>query len=100
MGAHDPRAGPGGGCSAGQRCPPDKEQGAMSGFKGFLGRFGLVVATSVVTASLAGTGVASAIVTIPNNSVSSIKIVDDTVRSIDVRNGTLRGVDIADGTVG
>ena len=72
----------------------------MSGFQGFLGKVGLVVATSVVTATLAGTGVASAVAAVPNNSVNSLKIVDNTVRSIDVRNGTLRGVDIADGTVG
>jgi hypothetical protein len=82
----------------------------MNGFKGFFGKFGLVVATAVVTTSLAGTGVASAVAAVPNNSVTSPKIVnnsvksadirDNSVHSIDVTDGNLTGVDIADDTVG
>jgi hypothetical protein len=68
----------------------------MSGFKGFLGKFGLVVATSVLTASLAGTGVASAVASVPNNSVSSPKIVNNSVRSMDIKNGAVRSADVAD----
>jgi hypothetical protein len=68
----------------------------MSGFKGFLGKFGLVVATSVVTAGLAGTGVASAVAAVPNNSVNSVKIINNTVRGVDIKDGAVHSIDITD----
>ena len=68
----------------------------MSGFKGFLGKCGLVVATSVVAASLAGTGVASAVAAVPNNSVNSPKIINNSVKSADIRNGSVHSIDVTD----
>jgi hypothetical protein len=69
----------------------------MSGFKGHLGKVGLVVATSLATMTLAGGGVASAVASaVPANSVNSSKIVNNSIRSVDIRNGTIRSMDVLD----
>jgi hypothetical protein len=68
----------------------------MSGFKGFLGKVGLVVAASVTTAALASTGVAAASAVIPNNSVNSAKIINNTVKSADIKNNSVHSIDVTD----
>ena len=70
----------------------------MKRFDGFLGKAGLVVATAVVTTTLAGSGVASAF-NVPNNSVDSNKIVNESIRSIDIKNGTVASVDVRDNSL-
>jgi hypothetical protein len=67
----------------------------MSGFKGFLGKVGLVLVTSVATATIAGTGVASAL-NVPNGSVNSAKIVNNSVRSVDIKNNSVHSIDVTD----
>src|SRR5215218_7644033 len=63
--------------------------------KRILGKLGMVVATAVVSVTVAGSGVASAF-NVPMNSVNSAKIVNNSVRSIDIRDGGVRSVDVAD----
>lgn len=70
----------------------------MKRFDGFLGKAGLVVATAVVTTTLAGSGVASAF-NVPTNSVDSNKIVNESIRSIDIKNGTVASVDVRDNSL-
>ena len=64
--------------------------------KRMIGQVGLVVATAMVTVTLAGGGVASAF-NVPGNSVTSAKIVNNSIRSIDIKDGTLASVDVHDG---
>lgn len=66
--------------------------------KHMIGQVGLVVATAMVTVTLAGSGVASAF-NVPGNSVTSAKIVNNSIRSIDVKDGTLASVDVHDGAL-
>ena len=66
--------------------------------KRMIGQVGLVVATAMVTVTLAGGGVASAF-NVPGNSVTSAKIVNNSIRSIDVKDGTLASVDVHDGAL-
>ena len=66
--------------------------------KRMIGQVGLVVATAMVTVTLAGGGVASAF-NVPGNSVTSAKIVNNSIRSIDIKDGTLASVDVHDGAL-
>jgi hypothetical protein len=66
--------------------------------KRMIGQLGLVVATAVVTVTVAGSGVASAF-NVPMNSVNSAKIVNNSVRSVDIRDGAVRSADVADQTL-
>lgn len=56
-------------------------------------RLALVVATSLVTATLMGGGPAGAF-SVPNNSVNSAKIVNNSVQGIDIKNGTVSNQDM------
>lgn len=66
--------------------------------KRMIGQVGLVVATAMVTVTLAGGGVASAF-NVPGNSVTSAKIVNNSIRSIDIKDGTLASIDVHDGAL-
>jgi hypothetical protein len=66
--------------------------------KRLLGQVGLVLATSVASVTIAGSGVASAF-NVPTNSVDSNKIVNESIRSIDVKNGTLTSADVHDNSL-
>jgi hypothetical protein len=56
------------------------------------------VVTAIVLAG--GLGVAGAdLRSVPNNSVTSLKILDNSVQSIDIKNGTVAGIDLATGAV-
>src|SRR5262245_34128515 len=55
---------------------------------------GLVVGACLVTVTLMGGGPVGAF-SVPNNSVTSIKVVDDTIRGIDIKDSTVAPVDLS-----
>ena len=66
--------------------------------KRMLGQVGLVLATSIASVTIAGSGVASAF-NVPANSVDSNKIVNESIRSIDIKNGTITSADVHDNSL-
>lgn len=61
-------------------------------------KLSVAVVTAVVTALVAGGGVAVAL-TVPNNSVTSASIVNGQVKTLDIKDGGVKSEDIRDGTI-